>query len=538
MKSLHITLILCLILGSTAMAQPPRRATTARNSNYNDRPYGMNAFHPNGPAPHGHLVHFTPENMKRLEEADIRWVRLMVDWRYLEPQKGTFYWESLDRVVKICNDRNIGILACLYEPPDWALLDTPDQYRVKPEDFRDFGKAIATRYKGKIAAYEVYNERPTGSGWPNIAPRRADLFVEILKGASTGIKAGDPDALVLMTGLWQFPMYYLEDVYKAGAKDYFDAVSLHYYLGVKRDPHSKDAFRGDLETYLKFYDHVTKKYDDAGKPIWFTEYGWPATDESQVDPVGDEKMAEYTKYFLETCRDSGLVEKTIWYVYYLSDGMAMWHTREDRKRPVWYVHKQFQEDYLTWVDLPTEPLSYPPAATLAPKIPGGDLESADAWTLPAGEAAAFVNADPKAGQAYLKLTATDGPVEATGQAFDLEPGRAYRLTGWVKMKGGIENPEYAHAMIHIELLKADGTSTGFVGPYIGERGNKTSTNYYLSDTDGKWYQVHYPIYTTPETAGGRIILKLGHADAPKGEAGFDAIRIEPLDLGEFDEEKS
>jgi len=529
-RLIGIAVVLVLVLVMPAVAG--RRRTTTHNANWNDVPYGMNCFHPNGPAPQGHLVHFTSQNLKRLREGKVRWARLMLDWRYLEPRKGKYYWRSLERVVKMLNAEKIGISACLYEPPNWAQIHE-SRYVVRPEDFERFGEAIARKFRDRIAAYEIYNELPTGSKWPQIAVRSTRVYAPIQKAAYRGIKRGDPKAIVLMTGLWQFPQYFLEDMYRDGCKDYFDAVNVHYYLGGDRNPKYPDAFRGDLETVLKQIDYVTKKYGDGDKPIWFTEYGWPATAESQSAPVGEEKMAEYMEYFLTTCMDSGLVEKAFWYVYYLSDGMALWHERKDYKRPAFYVHTRFMEDFPDWRKLPVKPLHYPAPAANAVEVPGGDFEDDSAWTYGKDVKATFEEADPQSGKRYLHLVAEKPDTLVTGEPFALEPDKAYELTGYVRMQGGMKNARYAHAMIHIDLLDGRKRPLGLRGPLHGKKG-ELSTNYYISDTGGKWYQVHYNIYTTPATRFGRIIVRLGHKDAPRGAADFDNIQVKSLDLGKYD----
>jgi len=535
MNAFTIAIVAVLTMATVAAAAqaPARRATKVRNGNWNDTPYGMNAFHPNGPAPHGHLIHFTDANMARLKEGDIRWVRLMLDWRYLEPRPGQFYWDSLDRVVKMCNDNGIAISACLYEPPGWATVPG-SSWVVTPESLEAFSFAIASRYRDRIAAYELDNEKATGT-WPQVHERRTSIYVPMLKACYTGIKRGDPNAIVVMTGIWQFPMYYLEDMYRDGAKDYFDAVNIHYYLGGDRDPTFKDPFRGDLDLVLKQFDYVTKKYGDGDKPIWFTEYGWPATAESQSNPVGEEKMAQYMKYFLERCRDSGLVEKCIWYVYYLSDGMALWHERENRKRPAWHEHVAFQKSFPTWKDLPVRPMPPPPPpATVAATIPNADFEADGGWTpQPQNVNYSFGTAGPQSGSRFVNIVWQAPTANLVSEIFAIESGRAYELTGWVRMTGGAANPYTAHAMVEIELLGADKQPLGIRGPLTGRRG-ELSTNYYVNETENKWYQIHYNVFVPDNARAARIILRLGHRDTKVGQADFDNIRLEPLDLTKFD----
>lgn len=550
--SLAITLaflaVPALAQTSQPSSQPARRATTNHNANWNDTPYGMNGFHPNGAAPAGHLVHFLkPENIQRLRDGNIKWVRLMIDWRYIEPTKGQFVWDSLEKVVTILNNEKIGISACLYEPPKWAIIPGSD-FAVSPEDFGRFGEAVATRFKGRIAAYEVDNERSTGS-WPKVAERGAAVFMPMLKAVYTGIKKGDPQAVVVMNGLWEFPMYYLEDMYRLGAKGFFDVVNIHYYLRFDRDPTFRDPFRGEFDLVLKQVDYVTKKYGDRAIPIWFTEYGWPATAEQQSFPVGEEKMGQYMIYLLQHSMDSGMVEKAFWYVYYMPDGMALWHEGKNRKLPAWHQHKLFQSTFPTWLSQPIKPFEVPAPASSAAKIANGDFEDASVWTASPATKVSYETKAPQSGKQFMHVICEDGNASVAGEPFALEPGKAYELTGYVRMKGGLADPKYAHAMIHIELLGEDNKPTGLLGPREGElitpekaaalklppaEYEARSTNYYIADTGGEWYQVHYNIFTPANVHGGKIVIRMGHKDARQGEADFDNIQVKPLDLKAFD----
>ncbi len=370
--------------------------------------------------------------------------------------------------------------------------------------------------------------------WPRIAERRPSLYVPRLKACHDGIKRGDPNAIVVMTGIWQFPMYYLEDMYKAGAKNYFDAVNIHYYLGGDRDPRIMDPFLGDLDLVLKQVDYVTKKYGDGKKPLWFTEYGWPATAQSQSAPVGEEKMAEYMKYFLEHCRDSGIVDKCFWYVYYLSDGMALWHESENKKRPAWYTHVQFQKDFPSWAKLPVKPLPAPPPASKAAQIPDGDFESGNAWTPdPANVKFSFEKNLPQSGKQFVHMVWQKPFSYLHGQSFPIEGGKAYELTGQIRMTGGMANSFYAHAMIELHLLGDNDKPLGIIGPLQGKPGG-LSTNYYINDTDNQWYEVHYNVFAPPQAKAARIVLRLGHRDTTEGEADFDNIQLRPLNLTKYD----
>src|SRR4029077_18599185 len=66
-----------------------------------------------------------------------------------------------------------------------------------PTTYRTFMQAMASRYAGKVQAYEIWNEenlsREMGAG--NVAPAS---YLPVLENGATGVRAGDPSALVLL----------------------------------------------------------------------------------------------------------------------------------------------------------------------------------------------------------------------------------------------------------------------------------------------------------------------------------------------------
>src|SRR5262249_45485522 len=104
---------------------------------------------------------------------------------------------------------------------------------------RTFMQALASRYAGKVQAYEIWNEqnlaREMGSG--NVSP---SSYLPLLKAGYTGVKAGDPNAMALLgapspTGA-NIPgeviddLLYLQQLFALNdgeVKGYFDALSAH-----------------------------------------------------------------------------------------------------------------------------------------------------------------------------------------------------------------------------------------------------------------------------------------------------------------------
>src|SRR5215203_6891990 len=102
-------------------------------------------------------------------------------------------WNEPDRIVNAVNQAGLGMIARIDNQPDWARRDRifpasgpPD----KMEDWKDYVESLAERYKGKIQAYEVWNEPNISREWGNAQPDAA-AYTEMLRVTFTAIKKVD-----------------------------------------------------------------------------------------------------------------------------------------------------------------------------------------------------------------------------------------------------------------------------------------------------------------------------------------------------------
>ena len=79
-------------------------------------------------------------------------------------------------------------------PADEAAWDATPQAEKEQvyQAHSDFAKLLASRYRGKVAGYEVWNE--VGTTISAFVP--ADVLQDLLDAASAAIQAADPGALV------------------------------------------------------------------------------------------------------------------------------------------------------------------------------------------------------------------------------------------------------------------------------------------------------------------------------------------------------
>jgi hypothetical protein len=228
------------------------------------------------------------------------WVKQQVQWREVEPSKGSFNWGELDKVVEAANSRGIRVLFSVLRSPSWAS----DHADSPPRDFNDFGDfvgALAARYKGRGMAYEIWNEQnlkrewqdyPIGDRWSDVG---ACKYVDLLRISYTRIKAADPYAMVVAGGLTPNGVFdsnialddrtYLRQMYDCGILGWFDALGAHP-SGYNNPPDvdwwswqdGDTGFKGHPSFFFKAtmedYRNIMLEKGDGGRRIWITEFGW------------------------------------------------------------------------------------------------------------------------------------------------------------------------------------------------------------------------------------------------------------------------
>jgi YVTN family beta-propeller protein/VCBS repeat-containing protein len=248
----------------------------------------------------------TNKAMGLLKDAGIDTIRILMPWAGVEPADNTFDWAAVDRMVNSANANGIKVLAVLNSTPDWAAVPDQPPYAGEPQDldeFRDYVTQVATRYKGKVTDYEIWNEQNASIFW-SPAPDAAQ-YTALLKVAYTAIKTVDPNAVVIAGGLAAAaetpggptinPVTYLSEMYAAGAAGYFDALSYHPYLYVL--PFSGgEGHAGVPITQAEQIYAVMVANGDGNKKIWATEYGQPSS------AVSEANQAAYVGDFLRTWR--------------------------------------------------------------------------------------------------------------------------------------------------------------------------------------------------------------------------------------------
>jgi len=248
-----------------------------------------------------------------------KWIRLWdasaCSWGALEPQKGKFHWDYVDSLVAELKSCGAQPVLCITGTPRWASsmskqeLDSlsktnADGYSVIPgagwagtaayppskmSDFESFLRELFKRYKGKVPAYECWNE-PDTSHYKG----SAEEYVEMLKTMYRVLKEEDPGA-ILVGGVGSGYPPWNTKIFGMGAGSSMDALSIHPYCML--DP-IKDYHKGSLGQFITFL-HAEEAKLGHPLPVWADELG------IVYSPMGKEEFVK--KYGADTSPAEGVL---------------------------------------------------------------------------------------------------------------------------------------------------------------------------------------------------------------------------------------
>jgi hypothetical protein len=223
----------------------------------------------------------------RIVEAGIEWVRIDFLWSKVEIERDVYDWRVYDALVDRLEARGLQAYATLQGTPAWAT--SGPEFSGVPDDvsqWQEFVYLAAKRYRGRIAAWGIWNEPNLEHFWDG---SRTDYIEKILIPASRAVRAADPRALVagpdlahLSGGKWDT---WLRDVILT-AGDSLDILTHHYY------PSHGKAFelvydfqqKPDLPWGSPAVRDVLIETGWWGRPFWLTETGV----QSGVEGPGDQ----------------------------------------------------------------------------------------------------------------------------------------------------------------------------------------------------------------------------------------------------------
>jgi hypothetical protein len=240
----------------------------------------------------------TPSDARYMKSGGIESVRLPVSWAAIQPTaKGGYDWSGLDQAVTVAARAGLRVLPFLYSTPRWLApkaTTLPVQTGRERRAWTAFLQAAVGRYgpggsfwfehapgviqyapaipnPTPIRAWQIWNEANFFYFAYPVSPTN---YAKLVKISSPAIKAVDPQAKVILSGLFGRPTArgargmpatrFLSSIFRVpGIEADFDGVALHpYAIDTKV---LEEIVEGVHEVIEENHDHVG---------LYITEMGW------------------------------------------------------------------------------------------------------------------------------------------------------------------------------------------------------------------------------------------------------------------------
>ncbi|RLC83567.1 MAG: hypothetical protein DRJ03_16810 [Chloroflexi bacterium] len=299
--------------------------------------YGINLA-PHPPSQPGH----SPHRLPTVEELEgVGWARFVFKDSVLPDMTLEESLAHYGEIVDAYRAAGIKTLMILNWESFWGHgpWDHGDWPRYTRE-FADYVRGVARRFRGRVAAYQIWNEGDNEHGAGTSIYVEPETYASILLPAVRAIKEEDDEALVVFGGVCggaQANVDYVRQT-RALMDDWpIDAVGMHPYgqypAGIAEIPHL--TMFGQLRDYLHI---VTQGLPDI--PIWITEIGvpiddWSLADDSDYhwDEIGEYLRAVYAEV---EQRYRERVPVVFWFAWSNKmRGSGIVDTRDEPKEPIY-----------------------------------------------------------------------------------------------------------------------------------------------------------------------------------------------------------
>ena len=196
-------------------------------------------------------------------------------WPDLEPQKGQWRFQTLDAYLALAAEHHTQVLLPLGLSPQWASARPTERSTYQPgvaaeprniDDWRQYVSIVVSHCKGRVYAYEIWNE----PNYKSFFTGSLDQMVALTRVASEDIRRIDPQAIIVSPSATMATagVDWLSQFLRLGGGQYVDVIGFHFYVA----PQPPEAM-------LPLVQRVRQTMIENGvgdKPIWNTEFSWPA----------------------------------------------------------------------------------------------------------------------------------------------------------------------------------------------------------------------------------------------------------------------
>ncbi|MBI4789903.1 MAG: beta-galactosidase [Chloroflexi bacterium] len=182
------------------------------------------------------------KTLELVREMGAPWIVEYFPWGYIENAEGEYDWAHSDLVVDHARRQGLTVIARLGFVPAWArpkdsVISYLDEARYPA--FAQFVGEFIRHFKGRVKYVVIWNEPNLNFEW-GYRPVDPEGYTRMLQAVYPVVQAADPETQILAGALAptlappgltdaMSDLDYLQKMYDAGAKDYFDILAIHSY---------------------------------------------------------------------------------------------------------------------------------------------------------------------------------------------------------------------------------------------------------------------------------------------------------------------
>ena len=312
------------------------------------------------------------------------YLRCAFTWNAIEKQRGRYDWRFWDMLVDEAEAAGIQLIPYVAYTPGWAA-GNPDQFWKRPPTdpkfYADFMYQIASRYRGRIHAWEIWNEPDITEYWMG----SVDQFATLVRMAAASIRHADPAATLVLAGMSKGPSPFFEElVRRYHIERVVDVIAMHGYPESWLEERAETVYQSWIN---RMNSLVTN--DGARRDFWVNEMGYAdyRYSPSRANKYGVSALFphEHTPEFAAAslfkaqvmALASGKVSLTAWYriddfdpkTTTFSDDQVNFHLglvdTNDQPKPMFFALRFFNETF----DQPTRPLT---VRSITSEVPNWD----------------------------------------------------------------------------------------------------------------------------------------------------------------------
>jgi polysaccharide biosynthesis protein PslG len=208
-------------------------------------------------------------HMKVAREVGARYLRCAFTWNAIEHAPGKYNWAFWDMLVDEADKAGIQLIPYVAYTPKWAAEKEDQFWKRPPRDpklYADFMFQIASRYRGRIHSWEIWNEPDITEYWMG----SPSGFAELVRQAAAAIRKADPSATLVLAGMSKGPSPFFEDlISKQHLERVVDVIAMHGYPESWLEEREETVF----ENWPGAMTGLVAR-DGSTRDLWLNEIGY------------------------------------------------------------------------------------------------------------------------------------------------------------------------------------------------------------------------------------------------------------------------